>query len=153
MLSQDMIVKRGERAGQQVVQEANERAAREERLIRELEERKERETRQQMEARAAARAKLMQEVDASRKKQLAMKEQLKAQKEQESNQHVKEVRFRQQTSLEWMFLLQLVLASFAFCFRSMWDKVHGQLKELTVVPRDVSGAPEGRTGIPQRQAC
>ena len=104
-----MIVKRGERAGQQVVQEANERAAREERLILELEERKERETRQQMEARAAARAKLMAEVDVSRKKQIEIKEKLKAQKAQESDQHVKEVRITQQMSTEWILEISLFL--------------------------------------------
>lgn len=89
--SQDMILKRGERAGQQVVQEANERAAREERLILELEERKEREARQQIKARAAVRAKLLEEVHVSRKKQIEIKEKLKVQKAEESSQHVKEV--------------------------------------------------------------
>lgn len=86
-----MIIKRGERAGQQVVQEATMRAEREERLIVELQERKERETRMQMEARAAARDKLLKEVHASRKKQIEIKGKLKAQKAEESNQYVKEV--------------------------------------------------------------
>jgi hypothetical protein len=86
-----MIIKRGERAGQQVVQEACERAEREERRIHELEELAERETRQQMEARAAAHAKLLEDVHSSRKKQIEMKEKLKAQTAAEANQYLKEV--------------------------------------------------------------
>jgi hypothetical protein len=92
---QDLIVRRGEMAGQQVVAEANERAQREEKLIREMEARKEADDKRKLESKAAAREQMRRAVDESRRKQVELKEKLKAQKVEEARQHVAEVSMTQ----------------------------------------------------------
>jgi hypothetical protein len=139
-----MIIKRGERAGQQVVHEANERAAREERWVREMQAQKERETQLQMESRAAARAKMLEEVHASRKKQIEIKEKLKVQSAAESSKHVKEVRMITQccsrpgrTSGPLCSCYVISCSACKTCHKS------------SRLPLDTAGSAEGRTVEPQ----
>lgn len=89
---QERIAKRGENAGKQVVKEAHERAAREERLIREMEARKACEEQQKLTAMAATKAKMQCEVDESRRYQLQLRAQLKQENAKEEGQLVSEVR-------------------------------------------------------------
>lgn len=86
-----MIERRGNQAGQQVVKEANERAEREERLMREAQELKAQQDAAKVAHETATRERQLAEVAASRSAQLAYRQQLKAQKQAEELQFVEEV--------------------------------------------------------------
>jgi hypothetical protein len=83
-----MIAARGERAGTQVVKEANERAEREERLILELEKRKLDQEAAKAVAQAERRARMQAEDDVSRRKQMELKAQLAHQQAREEQEYV-----------------------------------------------------------------
>eukprot|EP00892_Ulva_mutabilis_P007994 jgi/Ulvmu1/5567/UM023_0104.1 len=87
----EMIAKRGENVGKQVLKEAHDRAEREERLIREMEIRKAREDQEKLAATVAAKAKMQKQVDQSRRCQLQLREQLQHEAAQEEAQLVAEV--------------------------------------------------------------
>lgn len=88
---QEMIAKRGENAGKQVVKEAIQRADREERLIVEMQRRKEQEEQQKLAAKEAARMKMELEVDKSRKFQLQLREQARRETAEEERGFVSAV--------------------------------------------------------------
>ena len=87
-----MIEKRGASAGVHMVRAANERAEREERLMRDAEAKMAADDVHKVARERAAREKMAAEVAASRAAQIALKARMKAEADAEAEQFVQEVR-------------------------------------------------------------